>query len=149
LVTALETPEVRRAERRWVLACLVAVAAILAAQVLAGVVRETMSNEPSHLEKVEICLTERSTPFDPVVDDFVALSAGRGALRTSIGGNGVTVALGGSEKDAERVFDAYEAVGTDVTSRLERRRKVVFLWDAPPSGAQRDFMILCTLDAQD
>ena len=89
LVTALETPEVGGLSAAGFLPTSSPSAAILAAQVLAGVVRQTMSNEPSHLEKVEICLTERSTPFDPVVDDFVALSAGRGALRTSIGGNGV------------------------------------------------------------
>ena len=126
------------------------VGAIVLAQVLGGVVREATTDEPSHLEKVETCLTERSTAFEPVVRDPIALSAARGALRTSVEGNAVTVALGSSESDAERVYDDYMSVATaDVVSRLERRRKVVFLWDVPPSAAQRDFMTLCTLDAQD
>lgn len=127
------------------------VTAIAVAQVLGGLVREATTDEPSYLAKVQTCLTERSTPYEPVVEDAVALSAKRGALRTSIGGDAVTVALGGSEKDAERVFDAYTSVATAdvVASRLERRRKVVFLWDSPPSAAQRAFMILCTLDAQE
>ena len=129
---------------------LAVVGAIVLAQVLGGLVREATTDEPSHLEKVETCLTERSTAFEPVVGDLIALSAARGALRTTVEGNPVTVALGGSESDAERVFDAYTSVGTaDVASRLERRRKVVFLWDVPPSATQRDFMTLCTLDAQD
>jgi len=127
------------------------VGAIVLAQVFAGLVREATTDEPSRLEKVQTCLRERATPYEPVVGDPVALSAEHGALLTSVGGNAVTVALGGSEKDAQRVFDAYTAVATGdvVASRLERRRRVVFLWDAPPSAAQRDFMILCTLDAQD
>ncbi len=125
------------------------VAALIAAQVVAGLVRVATTDEPSHLELVQTCLSERSIPFEPVVEDPVALSARRGALRTTVDGNAVTVALGDSERDAERVFDAYTAVGNaDVPSRLERRRKVVFLWDVPPSAPQRDFMTLCTLDAQ-
>jgi hypothetical protein len=150
-VSSLGTADARRAERRWTAIGVTVVSAIVLGQVLGGLAREATTHESSHLEKVQTCLTERSTPYEPVVGDAVALSAERGALRTSIGGNAVTVALGGSEKDAERVFDAYTAVATAdvVASRLERRRKVVFLWDAPPSAAQRDFMILCTLDAQD
>ena len=83
-----------------------------------------------------------------MVGDPIALSADRGALRTSVGGNGVTVALGGSESDARRVFGDYQAVASP-GARLEQRRKVVFLWDAPPTREQREFMVLCTLDAQE
>jgi len=150
-VSAFESLEPRRGEQRWVLAGLVLVGALFAAQVVGGIVREAASNEPSYLEKVQTCLTERATPFDPVVGDAIALSAARGALRTTAQGNAVTVALGGSEADAERVYRDYVAVApTDVVrTRLDRHRKVVFLWDREPTAAQRDFMYLCTLDAQE
>lgn len=124
------------------------VASLLFAQVVAGFVRV---DEPSFLEKLETCLTERATPFEEVSGDSVALSAKRGALRTTVDGNSVTVSLGDSESDAERVYDAYAAVAPAdvVATRLDRRRKVVFLWDSEPTTAQRDFMYLCTLDAQE
>jgi hypothetical protein len=133
-----------------VLAGLALAAVIVAVQALAGLVQEATTDDPSHLELVQTCLTERSIPFEPAVGDPIALSAERGALRTSVEGNAVTVALGGSESDAGRLFDAYTAVGSaDVPARLERHRKVVLLWDVQPTAAQRDFMELCTLDARD
>jgi len=126
----------------------VAMASVLCAQVVVGQLREP---EPSHLEKVQTCLTERSTPFQSVSDDPVAASAGRGALVTEVDGNRVTVSLGSSERDAERVYRAYVAVAPldVVAARVERNRKAVFLWGSAPTAAQREFMILCTLDAQE
>jgi hypothetical protein len=124
------------------------IAALLCAQVVAGFVR---ADEPTFLERVQTCLTERATPFEEVSGDPVALSAARGALRTTVDGNSVTVALGGSEDDAARIYDTYAALApADVVARLtDRRRKVVFLWAREPTPAQREFMYLCTLDAQE
>jgi hypothetical protein len=138
-------------DRRFVLGALVVVASLVLAEVAFGVVREATSNEPTTLEKVQICLTERSRPFEPVPDDPIASSAKRGALRTDVEGNRVTVALGSSENDAERVYRAYVAVAPDdvVQTNLELSRKVVFFWEMPPTSSQRDFMHLCTLDAQE
>ena len=126
----------------------VLVVSLLCAQVVVGFVR---ADEPSFLEKVKTCLTERATPFEEVSGDPIALSAKRGALRTTVEGNSVTVLLGGSEKDAERLYDAYTVVASDevVATQLDRRRKVVFLWSREPTTAQREFMYLCTLDAQE
>ena len=106
----LESPSTRRAEQRWVLVGVGLVASLLCAQVVVGFVR---ADEPSFLEKVETCLTERATPFEEVSGDPIALSAKRGALRTTVDGNSVTVSLGGSEKDAERLYEAYTAVASD------------------------------------
>ena len=144
----LESPSARRAEQWWVLVGVGFVVSLLCAQVVVGFVR---ADEPSFLEKVETCLTERATPFEEVSGDPIALSAERGALRTTVDGNSVTVSLGGSEKDAERLYDAYTAVASDevVATLLDRRRKVVFLWSREPTTAQREFMYLCTLDAQE
>lgn len=147
-MTALEAPETRSAEQRWLAAGLIAVGLVIAAQLVGGSIQQAASNEPSYLERVETCLTERSTPFEAVTSDVIALSAGRGALRTNVGGNGVTVALGGSEDDAQRIVGDYESVGSP-GARLEQNRKVVFLWDQEPTADQHDFMVLCTLDAQD
>jgi hypothetical protein len=150
-VSSLEAPEVRRAERRWVTIGVVLVGSLLAAQAAGGLVREAVTDEPTYLELVQTCLTERDTPFEQVGGDLVAESAERGALRTTVDGNGVTVALGGSERDAARVRAAYASVTTEdvVRTRLEQRRKVVLLWDSPPTAAQRDFIYLCTRDAQE
>jgi hypothetical protein len=150
-VTALEAPEVRRAERRWVMIGGALAAILLVVQVAGGLVREAVTDEPSYLELVQTCLTERDTPFEQVGGDLVAQSAKRGALRTTVDGNAVTVTLGGSEKDAARVRAAYASVTTEdvVRTRLEQRRKVVLLWDSPPTAAQRDFIYLCTRDAQE
>jgi hypothetical protein len=150
-VSAPDTPEARAVERWWVTIGVVVAASVLALQVVAGLVREAVTEDASHLERVQTCLTERNAPFEPVTGDFIALSAARGALRTRVDGNAVTVALGESEKDAARVRAAYASVTTEdvVRTRLEQRRKVVLLWDAAPTASQRDFMYLCTLDAQE
>jgi hypothetical protein len=147
-VSVLESPSTRRVEQRWVLVGIGLVVSLLCAQVVAGFVR---ADEPSFLEKVETCLTERATPFGEATGDPIALSAKRGALRTTVDGNSVTVSLGGSESDAERLYEAYTAVASDdvVANLLDRRRKVVFLWSSEPTTAMREFMILCTLDAQE
>ena len=102
-----DTPAVRETESRWVVIGVAVAVSLLFAQVAAGVVRGVASDEPSFLEQVQTCLIERKTPFEPVEGDPIAASAGRGALRTTVDGNAVTVALGRSEDDAQRVYDAY------------------------------------------
>ena len=147
-MTTFESTSARQAEWRWVLIGVAAMTSLLCAQVVVGLLREP---EPSYLEKLQTCLTERSTPYVPVSDDPVAASAGRGALLTTVDGNRVTVSLGSSERDAERVYQTYMAMASAdvVATRLERNRKVVFLWEAQPTVVQHDFMVLCTLDAQE
>ena len=144
-MTTFESTSARQAEWRWVLIGVAAMTSLLCAQVVVGLLREP---EPS---KLQTCLTERSTPYVPVSDDPVAASAGRGALLTTVDGNRVTVSLGSSERDAERVYQTYMAIASAdvVATRLERNRKVVFLWEAQPTVVQHDFMVLCTLDAQE
>ena len=146
----MDTTGALRAERRWVVVGVLVVVSVVLVETVAGYVRQVASPEPSVLAKVETCLTERSTPFEPAASDRIASTASRGALRTTVQGDAVTVALGASEKEAARVYDDYAAVVPEdvVRTRLERNGRVVLLWDAPPSTAQRDFMILCTLDAQ-
>jgi hypothetical protein len=150
-VSVREAPDNTAVERRWIAIGAAGVVAVLAVQIAAGLVRGVVSPEASYLEKVETCLDERDRPFERVADDPVALSAERGALRTSIESNVVTVALGGSEADAQRVYEAYVAVAPEDVerTRLDRHRKVVLLWEAEPTQSQREFMYLCTRDAQE
>jgi hypothetical protein len=140
-----------RREERWLRVGITVVACLLLVEVVGGTARRALSDEPTYLENVETCLTERMTQFAPVVNDPIAESTARGALRTMVEGNGVTVVLGSSEADAERVYEAYVSVAPDdiAGTRLELNRKVVFLWDAVPTPSQHDFMVLCTLDAQE
>ena len=55
------------------------------------------------------------------------------------------------QDDAECVHAAYVAVASAevAQTRLERNRKVVLLWSMEPSNEQREFMHLCTRDAQE
>ena len=138
------------AERRWVIVGVGVALSLLVVQVVAGYTRQAAFPGPSFLQKVERCLVERKTPFAQVTGDPIAQSAQRGALRTRVQGDAVTVVLGGSEKDAERIYADYADVATPavVRTQLERHRKVVFLWSFAPSASQRQFAYLCTLDAQ-
>ena len=74
--------------------------------------------EPSHLEKVQTCLTERSTPYEPVSADPVAASAGRGALVTTVDGIWSLSLLGSSEGTPNASTTRTVAVGSsDVVLR--------------------------------
>ena len=149
-MSSLDAAEPTRTERRWLLAGIVAIAIVVLAQFLGGIVRTAVSPGPSALERVQTCLTERATPFQAVAGDPVAQSAGHGALRTAVEGNAVTLALGRSESDARRMYDDYSGVMTPDTARarLDLHGRVVFVWDASPTQSQRDFVYLCTLDVQ-
>jgi hypothetical protein len=147
----IDAAERTRAERRWLRIGLALVGVVLLAQFAGGAIRSAVSPGSSAVERVQTCLTERATPFESVTDDPVAQSAGRGALRTRVEGNRLTIALGSSERDARRVHDDYVAVmsAADASSLLDLHRRVVFLWAEAPTQSQRDFAYLCTLDVQD
>ena len=150
-MSALGTVHPTRAERRWLRIGLAFVGVLLLAQLVGGVVRTAVSPGPSALERVQTCLTERSTPFETVSDDPVAQSAGHGALRTTVEGNRLTIALGSSERDARRVYADYTGVMSPqaASALLDLHRRVVFLWESAPTQSQKDFAYLCTLDVQD
>ena len=149
-MSALEFPDLRRAERRWIGIGVVAAIAVLLVQIVGGSVREALTDAPSRLELVQKCLVERDTPFEAVSGDPIAESATRGSLRARVDGNDLTIALAGSESEARGLVEAYVGVSSAdlVGMLLDRRRKVVFLWSREPTTAQRDFAYLCTLDAQ-
>ena len=149
-MSALEVRDRLPAELAWIRIGVVVASVVLCLQVAGGAVRAAVVDTPSRLELVQRCLVERSTPFGAVSGDPVALSASRGALTATVDGNRVTIALAGSESEAQRLVDAYAAVASAEVLRtlLDQRRKVVFLWERAPTASQRDFAYLCTLDAQ-
>ena len=150
-MSALGTVQPTRPERRWLRIGLLVVGVLLLAQLVGGVVRTAVSPGPSALQRVQTCLTERSISFETVRDDPVAQSAGHGALRTTVEGNRLTIALGSSERDARRVYADYTGVMSPqaASALLDLHRRVVFLWESAPTQSQKDFAYLCTLDVQD
>lgn len=138
------------AEQAWIRIGVVVVTIVLCLQAAGGGVRSVVVDTPSRLELVQTCLVERSTPFGAASQDLIALSASRGALTATVEGNRVTIALAGSDSEAQRLVDAYATVASTevVRTLLDRRRKVVFLWEREPTASQREFAYLCTLDAQ-
>lgn len=127
----------------------VAVAILIAAQGVGGAVRSLVTEGPTRLETVGTCLTERSVEYGDVQGDLLALHASAGALATAIEGNRVTVSIEDSDDGARRLYENYLQVGgAEITRRLELRRRVVLLWEQEPTASQREFMRLCTLDAQ-
>lgn len=79
------------------------------------------------------------TPRDPI-----ARSAELGALRTVVETNGVTISVAADKASAERIVGAYRRVAADLEEgRLERRGRIVLLWDRPASPTQRQTVYDC------
>ncbi|MHB1242920.1 MAG: hypothetical protein ACYC1P_05910 [Gaiellaceae bacterium] len=121
----------------------VVVGVLIAAALVAWGVATARYEDPRFEQTRRCLLNEKGatleTPRDPI-----AASAELGALRTVIETNGVTVAVGSSREEAERVMAAYRAVGGDLGERLEVRGTTVYLWDRPPSPTQRQTLFDCT-----
>ncbi len=71
-------------------------------------------------------------------------SAELGALRTTVETNGVTIAVAKDREGAESIVAAYRSVAGDLEEgRLERRGRLVYLWDRPASPTQRQALFNC------
>ena len=125
---------------------LVVVAVIMVAVAASWKVRDIRSSPaPTRLELVTRCLNGEkgvATTATPK-DDPLAASAGDGSFATTIEGNAVTVSLAGSEEQAAYIERTYRAVAGDLTGRLERRGKTVYLWRYTSSPTQRQAMYDC------
>ena len=124
-------------------AALIAVS-ILVSAALIGWGIDSALWEDKAFEKVSTCLVKEKgatleTPRDPI-----AQSAELGALRTLVETNGVTIAVASDDESAERIVAAYRSVAGDLEGRLERRGRLVYLWDRPASPTQRQTMFDCT-----
>ena len=123
------------------------VLAFAVAQLAGWLVIRTVRDETTALSETEQCLRrEKLLPVASVRDDPVARSARGGALATRVEGNGVHVAIATSDAEAAAIVAAYlETTGRNVETRLERRGRVVYLWEQalPPTPTQRQTMYDC------
>jgi hypothetical protein len=122
---------------------LLAVAALCVSALVGWGVYSIVHEEPSAFEKVSGCLVDEKgvtleTPRDPI-----AQSAELGALRTEVETNGVTISIAKDDAGAERIVTAYRSVAGDLEGRLEKRGRLVFLWDRPASPTQRQALFDC------
>lgn len=116
----------------------------IAAAALIGWGIDSVLWEDKAFDKVSRCLVVEKhltleTPRDPI-----AQSAELGALRTVVETNGITVAVASDKTSAERIVASYHAIAGDLDGRLERRGRLVYLWDRPASPTQRQTMFDCT-----
>jgi hypothetical protein len=136
-----------REEWRYLRAGFAVVIALVVAQVGGWLVYRSVHHGPTALELTETCLRrEKLLPIEPVAGDAIAARARGGALATRVEGNGVHIAIARSEQEAKELAQAYLATaGRKIELRLERRGKVVYVWELPetPSPTQRQTMYDC------
>jgi hypothetical protein len=126
---------------------LIAVAVLLLAQVGGWLVYSAVHEPTTALEETTRCLTrEKLLELAPAVGDPIAASADGGWLATRVEGNGVHVAIAGSESEAKRIVGLYRSVGGALRGKLERREKVVYLWEGVSTPTQRQTMYDCHYD---
>ncbi len=120
------------------------VAVVVLTDLAAWKVWELTRYRPTRLELTLRCLNNEkgATTVVPAADPLAA-SAGDGSVQTTIEGNGVTVALASTVEQAVKIADDYRAVASGLAGRLERRDRVVYLWQSPSSPTQRQVMYDC------
>ena len=120
------------------------VALIVVADVAGWKVHDLKNPRPTRLELSLRCLNgEKGVATVVPTGDLLAESAGEGALKTTIEGNGVTVALASSQEQAIKIERYYHLVGGALRGRLERRDRAVYLWEGVASPTQRQAMYDC------
>jgi hypothetical protein len=123
---------------------LVVAGVLVIADVGAWKVHDFAYPRPTRLERTVFCLSDNKGVIAKVpAGESIADSARAGSLRTTIEGNEVTVALAKSEGEAMKLEQYYRAVGGDLTGRLERRGRSVFVWRFVSSPTQRQAMYDC------
>jgi hypothetical protein len=125
-------------------AALVVVAVLAVADVAAWKVHDWRHPPPTRLESTVRCFEgEKGVLVTVPAGDPLSASAAGGSLRTTVEGNGVIVVLAGSEEQARKLEQTYRDVGGDLSGRLERRDRTVYLWDRPSSPTQRQATYDC------
>jgi hypothetical protein len=122
---------------------LLAVAALCVSALVGWAVYGVVHEDPGVVARIRTCLVaERGatveTPRDPIAE-----SAELGAMRTTVETNGVTIAVARDGEGAERIAAAYRNVAGELEGRLERRGRLVYLWDRPASPTQRQALYNC------
>jgi hypothetical protein len=123
---------------------LVLAAALALAVFVAGGAAALLEDEPTRIALVEQCLRrEKLLEVGPARNDPIAAEADGGALATRIEGNGLHLAIAGSEREAVRIAGLYRAVSADLAGRLEQRRFYVLLWEGASTPNQRQAVYDC------
>ena len=123
---------------------LVVVAVLVVADLVVWKVHDWRHPPPTRLASAIRCFeVEKGVLVTVPAGDPLSASAAGGSLRTTVEGNGVIVALAGSEEQAQSLERTYRDVGGDLSGRLERRGRTVYLWDRPSSPTQRQTTYDC------
>jgi hypothetical protein len=131
-------------EWRYLRGALLALVVFLLLEVVGWLVYRAVHEETPPLELTVRCLTrEKLLELGPATADPIAASASRGWLATRVEGNGVHVAIARSGSEAERIVELYETVAGDLAGKLERRGRVVYLWEGVSTPTQRQTMYDC------
>ena len=123
---------------------LLAAAALSLSALIGWGVYSIVHDDPGAFARLKTCLASEKgatleTPRDPI-----AQSAELGAVRTVVETNGVTISVASDPESAERIVAAYRRVASDLEEgRLERRGRLVYLWDRPASPTQRQALFDC------
>lgn len=89
------------------------------------------------VEKTRACLAKDNVRLGGPLD-FVATTATGGALKATLGSNGVTVVFGDTVADADNIDEAYRrfrSKNVGIDDVLREQGNAVMLWHEHPSGA--------------
>ena len=133
-------------EWKYLRGAFVAVVAIIVLQIAGSLVYRVVHEETPPLAETIRCLTREKLLELTNAIDPIAASAKGGWVATRVEGNGVHAAIARSTSEAERLFDLYQSVAGELAGRLERRGKVVYLWEAVSTPTQQQTMYDCHYD---
>ena len=140
-----ETAAERRGEWASLRLGLVAAAVVTALVAGAGTAEAVFDDDPTRLDRVTECFRrEKLLQVAPADNDPIAGKADGGALATRVEGNGLHVAIAGSESEAAAIVARYHMVGGRLPGRLEQRAKYVYLWEGVATPTQRQIAFDCT-----
>ena len=123
---------------------LVVVGVIVVAVLVAWKVHDAVYPPPTRLGRTVFCLKDNHDLAATVpAGDPVSSIARSGSFRVTVEGSEVIVSLAKSEHEAVKIEQAYRAVGGDLTGRLERRGRSVYLWQGVATPTQRQTMYGC------
>ena len=123
---------------------LLAVAALCVAALVEWGVYSVVHEGPDPAASITTCLVAERGFAVTTARDPIAQSAELGALRTTVETNGVTIVVAKDSERAESIVAAYRSVAGNLEEgRLERRGRLVYLWDRPASPTQRQALFNC------
>lgn len=128
----------RRAARIGVVCALV----VILAQLIVASAWSLGHDDPTELALTRRCLEQEKGLAVQPANDPVAATASGGALATVVEGNAVTIGVGRSEAEVERLRAAYAATD-DPGTRLDLHGRYVALWHREPSPTQRQVTYDC------